>query len=178
MCIGVSTPLKNTTHPFLPSPLLYWKIFLPLPFQMWTSLKNQIFQWTPIILKFFIINPIPSFKNFENMVVGSTPAAERGGCTLKYYSIYVRETSVMILTLLIKYCLEWSMYLVYIYNSYIFNLFLTFLLLLTFIYVFTKFKLVLGHFGGRIKELYMSGKISLTCWRAKCGGTVSLDKLY
>ena len=51
------------------------------------------------------------------------------------------------------------MYLVYIYNSFIFNLFFTFLL---FWHLFIRFKLGHGHLFGRIKELYMSGK---TCWR-------------
>ena len=45
------------------------------------------------------------------------------------------------------------MYLVHIYNSFIFNLFLTFL---TFIYVSIK-TFVLGHLCWRIEELYMSG---------------------
>ena len=55
----------------------------------------------------------------------------------KYYSIYVKATFVMILTLLMKYCQEWSMYLVYLCNSFIFNFFLFFyfiLLLLAFLY--------------------------------------------
>ena len=49
------------------------------------------------------------------------------------------------------------MYLVCIYNSFIFSLFLLFLLLLTFVYVFIKFKLVLEHLRGSIKELYLLG---------------------
>ena len=56
-----------------------------------------------------------------------------------------------------KYCQEWSMYLVCIYNSFIFSLFLLFLLLLTFVYVFIRFKLVLEHLRGSIKELYFLG---------------------
>ena len=69
---------------------------------------------------------------------------------------------VMILTLM-KYCEEYlSMYLVYIYNSFILNVFLTFLLFSTFIFVVIRFKLVLAHLCGRIKELYLSGK---TCQR-------------
>ena len=64
----------------------------------------------------------------------------------------------MFLTLLMKYCQEWSMYLVYIYNSFLFNQFLTILLLLTFIYMLIRFKLVLGH--------CMGGLRSCTCqWR-------------
>ena len=72
----------------------------------------------------------------------------------------------MILTLLMKYCQEWSIYLVYIYNSFIFNSFLTFLLPLTFIYVFIRFKLVLRHLCGMIRELYMSVKPFLP-WHAE-----------
>ena len=75
----------------------------------------------------------------------------------EYYSICVRATFVMILTLLMKYCQEWSIYLVYIYNSFILNSFLTFLLPYTFIYVF----IVLRHLCQTIKELYMSGKMFL-----------------
>ena len=76
MCTGVSTLLQKH-HPssFLPSPPpppinlqtvedphfqaipLYILVFCELPH------KNQIFQWTPIILKFFILNLIPSFKS-------------------------------------------------------------------------------------------------------------------
>ena len=41
--------------PFRQLPL-YWFFVNPLP------LKNWIFQWTPKILKFFILNPIPSQK--------------------------------------------------------------------------------------------------------------------
>ena len=48
------------------------------------------------------------------------------------------------------------MYLDYIYNSFIFNLFLTFMMLFT--YVVIRFNLVLGHLYGRIEEPYMSGK--------------------
>ena len=50
------------------------------------------------------------------------------------------------------------MSLVYIYNSFILNVFLTFVTLLLFIYVVIRFKLVLGHLSGKIKELCMSGK--------------------
>ena len=57
---------------------------------------------------------------------------------------------VMILTLM-KYCEEQSMYLVYLNNSFILNVFLNFLLSLTFIYVVIRFKLVLGHLCERIK---------------------------
>ena len=65
-----------------------------------------------------------------------------------------------------KYCQEWSFCLVYIYNSFVFNPFLPFLLPVTFIYVFIRFKLVLRNLCGRIKELYMSGKKFLP-WRAE-----------
>ena len=70
---------------------------------------------------------------------------------------------IILITLLMKYCQDWSMYLVFIYNGFVFNLFFNFLLLLTFIYVVLRFKLVLGYFCGRIEELYMSGKTSLAC---------------
>ena len=72
VCIGVSTPphYKNTSPSFAKSPLKSANYpspsllgdspsRLPLPHQK----KNRISQWTPIILKFFIINPIPSFKS-------------------------------------------------------------------------------------------------------------------
>ena len=49
------------------------------------------------------------------------------------------------------------MYLVYIYNSFILNVFLTFFYFFD-IYVVIRFKLVLGHLRERIKELYMSEK--------------------
>ena len=58
------------------------------------------------------------------------------------------------------------MYLVFIYNSFIFKLFLSFLLLLTFSCVVLEFKLVLGHLCWRIEELYMSGLTSLH-WQAE-----------
>ena len=54
------------------------------------------------------------------------------------------------------------MYLVYICNSFICNLFLAFLLPLAFMYVFIRFKLVLGHLCGKIEEVHMSGKTFLT----------------
>ena len=76
MCIGVSTSLKNTTTfvfgkpPPLksanyPSPLLF-RQFPPIYwFFMTSSPKNRIFQWTLLILRFFILNPIPSFKKLK-----------------------------------------------------------------------------------------------------------------
>ena len=67
------------------------------------------------------------------------------------------------------------MYVVYNYNSFIFNLFFACLLLLTFIYVLIMFLLVRGHLCGRIEELYMSGMTSLTSSSAKSGKAVSLD---
>ena len=73
---------------------------------------------------------------------------------------------MIILTLLRKYCQEWSIYLVYIYHSFIFNSFLTFLLPLTFIYMFLRFKLLLRNLCGMIKELYMSGKTFIP-WHAE-----------
>ena len=42
-------------------PLIYW-FFMHLPPPP-LPLKNRIFQWTPILLKFFIFNPVPSFKS-------------------------------------------------------------------------------------------------------------------
>ena len=72
----------------------------------------------------------------------------------------------MILTLLIKYCQEWSICLVCIYNSFILNSFLTFLLPLIFIYVLIRFKLILKDLCRTIKELYMSGKTFLP-WHAE-----------
>ena len=49
----------------------------------------------------------------------------------------------------------------YLPNSFILNSFLTFLLPLAFIYALIKFKLVLRHLRGTIRELYMSGKTFL-----------------
>ena len=54
------------------------------------------------------------------------------------------------------------MHLVYIYNTFILNVILNFLLFLKLFYVVIRFKLVLEHLCERIKELYMSGK---TCQR-------------
>ena len=77
---GVSTTLKNTPPPAPPSHRFFQAPLLksancpsPLPFFRQFSFiycffswapshpKNRIFQWTPMILKFFILNPIPSF---------------------------------------------------------------------------------------------------------------------
>ena len=55
------------------------------------------------------------------------------------------------------------MHLVSIYKDFIFYLFLTFLVLLTFIFMVLRFKLALGHLRGRIEELYISEKTSWTC---------------
>ena len=49
---------------------------------------------------------------------------------------------------------------------------------LTFIHMFTRFKLVIGHLCRRIEELHMSGKTSLTWWIARCCKTVSLENFY
>ena len=57
-----------------------------------------------------------------------------------------------ILTLQMKYCQEWSIYLVYIYNSFNFNSFLTFLLPLTFTYVFTSLNYFLDNCVGWSKS--------------------------
>ena len=47
--------LQTLEAPFLSNSLLY------IGFS-WTPLKKRIFQWTPM-LKFFILNPIPSFNS-------------------------------------------------------------------------------------------------------------------
>ena len=67
VCIGVS----NTTLLFSAKPPLINPQTLEAPFLSnsllyigfsWTPLKKRIFQWTPM-LKFFILNPIPSFNS-------------------------------------------------------------------------------------------------------------------
>ena len=85
VCIGVSTPphLKSITPSFAKSPLkssnypspFFRRFTHPLPPSKKNiyfmqpphpsppKKKNLIFLWTPIILKFFIINLIPSFKS-------------------------------------------------------------------------------------------------------------------
>ena len=79
VCIVVLTspPLKknNTTHLFFakpPFPLRsancpsspLFRQFPPIYVGFsWMPPKNQSFQWTLLILKFFIFNPIPSFKS-------------------------------------------------------------------------------------------------------------------
>ena len=59
-------PSSKTPPPLFcqvtPSPLLFRQLPLFIGFS-WSPLKNRIFQWNPIILKFFILNPIPSFKS-------------------------------------------------------------------------------------------------------------------
>ena len=68
-----------------------------------------------------------------------------------------KKMLIVIILTLMKYCDEQSMNLVYIYNSFILNVFLTFFTFLTSIYVAIRFKLVLVHLcGGKIKELYIS----------------------
>ena len=59
------------------------------------------------------------------------------------------------------------MYLDYIYNSFIFNLFLTFLL---FWHLFIRFKLVPGCFVGGSRNIRKD--MLKTCWRGKHGETV------
>ena len=81
---------------------------------------------------------------------------------------------VMNLEWLMKYCQDGSIYSVFIYNSFTFNSFLTFLLLLIFIYAVLRFKLALGHLCEKIEKLYMSGQTSLTCFGAKVGETADL----
>ena len=64
-------PLKNTTPSFLPSPPLNLQTVQALFFRQsplyigfsWTPLKDWIFQWTPKLLRFFIVNSILSFKS-------------------------------------------------------------------------------------------------------------------
>ena len=71
VCIGVSSsPLKNTTPSFLPSPLYIGKLSKPLVLGnsplywfLWPPLKSRIFQWAPKTLKFFILNTILSYKS-------------------------------------------------------------------------------------------------------------------
>ena len=84
VCIGVSSPpphLKTPSALFFANPLSLseiCKLSKCLPFLgnsplyigfLWSPCKNQIFQWTPIILKFFILNPIPSFKSIAKFLV-------------------------------------------------------------------------------------------------------------
>ena len=57
VCIGVSTPLQKHHLLFLAKPPSIL-VFCDPP-----SLKSQIFQWTPKILKFFILNTILSLKS-------------------------------------------------------------------------------------------------------------------
>ena len=81
VCIGISTTLKSITptpHPsFLSSPLKFPNCSsAPPPFQtilpsilvfcdtpLPPSHKSQIFQWTPKMLRLFILNSILSFKS-------------------------------------------------------------------------------------------------------------------
>ena len=79
---------------------------------------------------------------------------------LKFLVIFLlgkKMLYVMILTWM-KYCEKQSMYLVYIYNSFVLNVLLTLFYFLTFIYEVIRFKLVLGYLCGKIQELYLSGK--------------------
>ena len=71
MCIGVSTPLKNTAVLFLAKPPVNQQTVEAPPFLGNSPhilvfgdppSKSQIFQWTPKVLKFFILNTILSFK--------------------------------------------------------------------------------------------------------------------
>ena len=74
VCIGVSTPppLENTTPSFLPSPPLKLANCPSPPFLgspplfigfLWPPPKSQIFQRTPKILKFFILNSQTCLSN-------------------------------------------------------------------------------------------------------------------
>ena len=62
--IGASTP---PPPPILPKRHLFFAPFPPIYiyiYFLWNTLpKNRIFQWTPIILKFLILNPISSSKS-------------------------------------------------------------------------------------------------------------------
>ena len=71
VCIGVSSPPSKTTPLFFTKPPLKSAICLSPPILgnsplyigfSWAVLKNRIFQGIPIILRFFIPGPIPSFK--------------------------------------------------------------------------------------------------------------------
>ena len=90
-------------------------------------------------------------------------------------SIFVRVTFVMILTLLMKYRQEWSMFL----NIFTIDLFFICSTIFASFDIFVsvyKVKRVTRHLCGRIKELYMSRKASLTCWKAKCGEYINVYK--
>ena len=70
---GITTPIKNTTPSFLPSPSLNLQtvqapLFLAIrPYILFSLVylpsKTWIFPWTPKILKFFILHHILSFKS-------------------------------------------------------------------------------------------------------------------
>ena len=70
---GLSPPQKHQLLFFLPNLLLNLQTIQALLLRHFASNilifhappppKNRIFQWTPILLKFFIFNPIPSFKS-------------------------------------------------------------------------------------------------------------------
>ena len=71
--LGYQPPLKNSSPHFFTSSLLNLQIvqttlyrqfspYLYIVF-LWTPLKNRIFEWTLIILRFVIVNSIPSFKS-------------------------------------------------------------------------------------------------------------------
>ena len=74
VCIRLTTlsPYKTPASSFLPSPSLIGKLskypFLGNPLSILVLLdpllaKSRLFQWTPKILKFFILNTIFSFKS-------------------------------------------------------------------------------------------------------------------
>ena len=68
--LGYQHSSKTPPLSFSLSPLLnlqtvkvpLFRQFLPIYRFLLNPPKNQIFQWTPIILEFFILNPISSFK--------------------------------------------------------------------------------------------------------------------
>ena len=73
--LSCQAPLKLANYPSLPLPC-----FKPIPLSIgfsWSPpLKSRIFQWTPEIFEFFILNislNISDFPLFEKMIGGPTP---------------------------------------------------------------------------------------------------------
>ena len=74
VCIGVSNPQKHPSFFFAKPPLKssncpkpasppFFRLFPPYKLVFCEPPKNRIFQWTSIILRFFILNTILSFKS-------------------------------------------------------------------------------------------------------------------
>ena len=71
--LGYQLPLKNSSPHFFTSSLLNLQIFQTTLYRqfsrylyigfLWTPLKNCIFEWTLIILRYVIVNSNPSFKS-------------------------------------------------------------------------------------------------------------------